>query len=52
MLLDLCSNDSKIILKKNELLSYLKENENDVVVTLGAGNISDLVKPIKSILNR
>lgn len=52
MLLDLCSNDSKIILKKNELLSHLNENENDLVVTLGAGNISDLVKPIKSILKR
>tara|TARA_B100000902_G_C27311573_1_gene918737 strand:+ start:216 stop:1595 length:1380 start_codon:yes stop_codon:yes gene_type:complete len=51
MLLDLCTNDSKIIFKNNELLSYLKDNKSDVVVTLGAGNISDLVKPIVSILD-
>ena len=52
MLLDLCTNDSKMIVKNNELLSYLKDNKNDVVVTLGAGNISDLVKPIISVLSR
>ena len=51
MLLDLCTNDSKIIFKNNELLSHLKDNKKDVVVTLGAGNISDLVKPIVSILD-
>ena len=52
MLLDLCTNNSKIVFKNNELLSYLKDNKNDIVVTLGAGNISDLVKPIKSVLSR
>jgi len=52
MLLNLCTNDSKMIFKNNELLSYLKDNKNDVVVTLGAGNISDLVKPIISVLSR
>jgi UDP-N-acetylmuramate--alanine ligase len=52
MLLDLCTNNSKIVFKNNELLSYLKDNKNDVVVTLGAGNISDLVKPIISVLSR
>ena len=51
MLLDLCSNDCKMILDKKELLNHIKTNENDLVMTLGAGDISDLVAPIKSILN-
>ena len=51
MLLDLCSNDCKMILDKKELLNHIKRNENDLVMTLGAGDISDLVAPIKRILN-
>ena len=51
MLLDLCSNSSKFILKKEAVINYLKENKNDVVLTLGAGDISDLVKPIIKILS-
>ena len=47
MLLDLCSNDCKMILDKKELLNHIKRNENDLVMTLGAGDISDLVAPIK-----
>ena len=34
-----------------ELLNHIKRNENDLVMTLGAGDISDLVAPIKRILN-
>ena len=51
MLLDLCSNRSKSILKKEEVISYLRENKNDLVLTLGAGDISDLVKPIINTLS-
>ena len=51
MLLDLCSNSSKFILKKEAVINYLQENKNDVVLTLGAGDISDLVKPIINILS-
>jgi len=51
MLLDLCSNRSKSILKKEEVISNLRENKNDLVLTLGAGDISDLVKPIINTLS-
>ena len=47
MLLDLCSNDCKMVLDKKELLNHIERNENDLVMTLGAGDISDLVAPIK-----
>lgn len=41
------------VLSENEVLTYVKNNKNDVEVlmTLGAGNIDRLVEPIKSILN-
>jgi len=51
MLLDLCYNSSKLILKKEEVIDYLKLNNNDVILTLGAGDISDLVEPIINTLS-
>ena len=36
---------------KTNYNNYLQENKNDVVLTLGAGDISDLVKPIIKILS-
>ena len=39
------------IFKKEAVINYLQENKNDVVLTLGAGDISDLVKPIINILS-
>ena len=50
MLLNLCSNFSKITCKKNDLVSVLNSQDLDVLLTLGAGDISDLVNPIKEIL--
>ena len=50
MLLNLCSNFSKITCKKNNLVSVLSSRDLDVLLTLGAGDISDLVNPIKEIL--
>ena len=40
-----------LFLKKEAVINYLQENKNDVVLTLGAGDISDLVKPIINILS-
>ena len=50
MLLNLCTNEFKRNIDKDEVLYYLENKENDVVLTLGAGDICDLVNPIKSIL--
>lgn len=49
-LLALIPNSNKIILEKDAVLSYLKENPKEVLLTLGAGDIDTLVSPIKQIL--
>ena len=51
MLLSLCSNAIKEACSSNEVLSILKEKDIDVLLTLGAGDIGDLVRPIKQMLN-
>ncbi len=51
MLLDLCTNPKKETCSKEELLSVLEQEELDVLLTLGAGDIETLVEPIKHLLN-
>ena len=51
MLADLCTNPKKETCTKEELLSILEEEELDVLLTLGAGDIDTLVEPIKHLLN-
>ena len=51
MLLDLCTNPKKETCSKEELLSVLEQEELDVLLTLGAGDIDTLVEPIKHLLN-
>jgi len=51
MLLDLCTNPKKETCSKQELLKILKGEDLDVLLTLGAGDISALVQPIKHMLN-
>ncbi len=51
MLLELCTNLQKETCSKDELIRILKKEELDVLLTLGAGDIGDLVKPIKYALN-
>ncbi len=51
VLLDLCTNNFKKVCKKSELIDLLSTKDIDVLLTLGAGDISDLVKPIKYMLN-
>ena len=40
----------KILCSKEELLSLLKSINTDILVTLGAGDIDNLVEPIKDML--
>lgn len=42
----------KDIFGADQILQHLIQNENDVVVTIGAGDIDKLVYPIKEILSR
>ncbi len=41
---------NKELLSKTELLEVMKSEENDVVLTLGAGDIDRVVEPLKEIL--
>ena len=50
-ILDLCNNPKKELCSKNELLSILENKNIDVLLTLGAGDIANLVQPIKHMLN-
>ena len=51
MLLNLCTNPRKETCSKEELLKVLEQEELDVLLTLGAGDIDTLVEPIKHLLN-
>ena len=51
MLLEICSNPRKEVCSKEELIVVLKNKNLDVLLTLGAGDIGTLVKPIKHMLN-
>jgi UDP-N-acetylmuramate--alanine ligase len=51
MLLDLCNNSRKEICTKDNLISVLEKKKIDILLTLGAGDISNLVRPIKHMLN-
>ena len=51
VLLDLCNNAKKELCSKDELLSVLGKKNLDVLLTLGAGDIGTLVRPIKHMLN-
>ena len=52
LILDKIKTASKKILSKEETLSYIKSNSFEVVLTLGAGDIDQLVQPIKEILEK
>ena len=51
MLLELCTNSSKTICSKHNLVQNLKNESIDILLTAGAGDISSYVSPIKRILN-
>ena len=51
MILNNMKNKNKIVLDKTELLSWVKNNKTELLITAGAGDIDTLVEPIKNILN-
>lgn len=50
MILNRMKNNNKRILKKNELLDWVKKNKTELLITAGAGDIDTLVEPIKEII--
>ncbi len=50
MLLDKIKIKNKCLCKKTELLNKLKKQNIEVLLTLGAGDIDQLIKPIKQLL--
>nr|WP_262921591.1 UDP-N-acetylmuramate--L-alanine ligase [Pontibacter ruber] len=51
IILEQVSCPNKVLIRKQEVVSYLAKNSDfDVLATVGAGDIDTLVKPIKNIL--
>ena len=51
MLLDLCVNNSKKLISKNLVIENLENQKIDILLTIGAGDIADLVVPIKKMIS-
>lgn len=50
-LLDKMTNSNKKIVAKEDLLAEIKANDAPIIVTIGAGDIGEMVPSIKAILN-
>jgi UDP-N-acetylmuramate--alanine ligase len=50
MLLGKMKSKHKRLVKKNEVLDFLKKHDTQVLMTLGAGDIDTLVDPIEKLL--
>ena len=50
MLLDKINKKDKFFVQKSEILSFLKTRKPELVLTLGAGDIDQLVEPIENML--
>lgn len=50
-LLEKIDNPNKRLVQKNEILSFVVESDYDVLVTIGAGDIGEMVKDIKKTVN-
>ncbi len=50
MILNKMKNKNKMVLHKDELLEWLKNNKTELLITAGAGDIDGLVEPIKLLI--
>jgi len=50
-LMDKMTNQNKKLVSKNDLISTILSSDATVIVTIGAGDIGELVKPIKKALS-
>lgn len=46
-LLDLVTSNKKVLLQKDELLPYLKNSGTELILTIGAGDLGEMVEDIK-----
>ncbi len=51
-LLDMIQLDNKRIASPSQVLEYVKDEQPELIVTVGAGDIDRLIKPIKEILTK
>ncbi len=51
MLMQYITHDNKCVLSKEQVLDKIRSNTPEVLLTLGAGDIDELVNPIKQLLN-
>lgn len=49
MIFEKIKNENKILCTKSELLNIIKDKQLEVLMTLGAGDIDELVEPIKDL---
>ena len=52
MILDKMTNMKKSVKEKKELLSWVKNNKPELLITAGAGDIDTMVQPLKNILEQ
>ena len=50
MLLEKIQNKNKNIIADNELLNRIKKDNSEIIITLGAGDISEKVESIKKLI--
>jgi len=50
MILNRMKNKNKMVLSKEDLLQWIKNNKTELLITAGAGDIDTLVAPMKKIL--
>ncbi|MCR5860749.1 UDP-N-acetylmuramate--L-alanine ligase [Flavobacterium sp. J372] len=50
-LLDKIENENKLLVSKNDLLQLVKHTDAEVIVTIGAGDIGEMVPDIKKIID-
>lgn len=50
-LLDLCSNTIKIVASKAEALDFVQSNRPNVLLTMGAGDIDQLIEPLQKMIS-
>lgn len=42
----------KVLIKKEELMQYLEDEDIDTLITFGAGNIDRFIEPVTEMLNK
>jgi UDP-N-acetylmuramate--alanine ligase len=52
MILDKMKNKHKMVLDKDALMEWIKNNKTELLITAGAGDIDTLVEPIKNIIGK